>query len=292
MLLRVLKNALSGARRGGRTYAWSYTVTGVIWRIAPAEPGLLVGEARDLEAKTASFFCLDSRTGAPLWEEVVLPGGWWVGIEAICGDVLYAHGFARADLPAHRGITALDLRTGRTLWSSPESEFAGVRPDALLAVRWTALRRELLEIDPRTGAVRNAQPWDDETGELLRRHDDRSCRPEVLLPAPLGKDAPSGRVRDHLRRHWRLEVAESAGWIAHETCDVVIVHEPAAGGEDARMNAVLAVLESRTGELLYRTVLASGLHRPLADACFVWDGMLYFVRERSSCVAYNLSSPT
>lgn len=289
-LFRVLTDAVSAAPRAGLAPAWSHTVEGVIWRIAPAEAGLLVGETRNLERKTASFFCLDCRTGAALWEGVVLSEGWWVGIEAVFDGVLFVHGFASPELPAHRGITALDLHTGSTLWRSDDMEFVGVRPESVLAVRGRFSQRELLELDPHTGAVRRAQRSDEETIELLRRCEDRSRGLDVLLPVPLGEDASSHRVRDHLRAHGKpLGAAESVEWVAHEAGDVVIVHERAAGGEEVFLNAVLTVLEPRTGRLLYRATIASGLRRPVPDVCFVWNGMLYFLRERASLVALALA---
>ena len=292
-LFKGLTKVLSGARRLGRRPIWSYSVDGVIWRILPAEAGLLVGEARNLQSKTASFFCLDRRTGRPLWENTVLPEPWWVGIEAIHGGILFLHGFASPEMPARRGITALDLRTGAMLWSSAESEAVGIRPETLLAVRGRFPHREVVELDARTGAVRGAQPADEETFETLRHIQGPSVSPEVLYPLPLGEDESSGRLRRHLLGHWKsLAGVESIERIAHETADVVLIHERVPAGGEMLLKAAVAVLEPRTGALLYRSTVDSGLRRPVPDACCVCDGVLYFLRERTTLVAIDLVSST
>ena len=78
---------------------WEFTARGIIWRLLLSENGFFVGEERNLESKTVSFFCLDQRSGSPLWNDRTFPEHWWISLEATHKNIVFIHEFVSPDMP-------------------------------------------------------------------------------------------------------------------------------------------------------------------------------------------------
>jgi len=94
-----------------------------------------VGEARDQDQKLVSFFALNAQSGVPLWRDLRLDEPWWAGIEAASDGVVLLHRFATPDMPQHKGILALDLKSGAQLWENRDVTFWFIRDGSVVAHR-------------------------------------------------------------------------------------------------------------------------------------------------------------
>jgi hypothetical protein len=111
-------------KKGRPRPAWRYAAPGLLWQVQVGSSRVIVGEVRDPETKSVSFFSLDRRTGKPLWEGMNPGDRWWTGMEGIFDDIVLFHGFANPELPIHKGIHAVDALSGSLLWSDPDLRFA------------------------------------------------------------------------------------------------------------------------------------------------------------------------
>jgi len=83
----------------------------------------VIGDSVVTMSKDGQVFCLSRRKGEPIWS---------ANLMEILGVKLPRYGFASSPV-VHEGrvllssgkVTALDLRTGKTLWTSAESHFEG-----------------------------------------------------------------------------------------------------------------------------------------------------------------------
>jgi len=87
-----------------------------IWRIIPTDDGKLVIEERETENKLAYFHCLELESGKKILSNFQPEDKFWVGVEAVLGDIIFFHKFAKPDMPKHRGIFAFDLMNREFIW--------------------------------------------------------------------------------------------------------------------------------------------------------------------------------
>src|SRR5258705_3352973 len=146
---------LRGSSRGKHLApAWEFHVRGIIWRLLVSGKGQFVGEERNINERSVSFFCIDSESGTPLWRDLRLAEPWWIGIEALHDDLVLLHEFAMPDFPDHKKIHALDLSSGKLLWSNEEVTYLFSHGNAIYAAKDLNDVRTYLELDSMSGKER------------------------------------------------------------------------------------------------------------------------------------------
>ena len=275
-------------RREALSVAWRRHVRGVLWSIVPDGEGGLIGEERDPAARTASFFRVRIGTGETVWSDVTAPGGWWTGIECVTRGALLLHGFASPDLPGHRGLTALDLRSGASLWSDDDLVFVATVDGVVYGLRAGSDRRELIGRNLITGGVASAEAARETRLQDLVKRWRAEAQPPVAVPEPAepGSDAyASARALlagapvdegtlEALRRGGIMIVAH------HESAPAVTPGRPV-------FRRVLSVFRGDTATPAYREVLDDNLPMPSPGAFFVIDRALLFVKgRRTLCAVY------
>ncbi|MBS4028163.1 MAG: DUF4905 domain-containing protein, partial [Ignavibacteriales bacterium] len=70
---------------------WQYTCDGILWRLKVSNNRLILGEDRNTEAKTVSYFCVEETTGKILWKNLKFDEPFWIGINAVYNNVAYFH---------------------------------------------------------------------------------------------------------------------------------------------------------------------------------------------------------
>lgn len=275
-------------RRQAFRPSWEYTTKGILWRIQPASGGMLVGEERDIETRTASFFCVELSGGRSLWKEQTYGEQWWTGIETVYRDTLLLHGYASPDMPEHRGITGVDIATGTLLWQNSELSCVATLQGNVRATRTRGDTTVLCELDRRTGAmVREIGP--DSPDGTASRHGSDEFLNDVRYPESL----PEGETA-RADLSWLISGANPAGPIAgpveyvelgdrvvfgfHER-DTTPVQDP------PRFRSVLAVVRRARRVPLFRLAVDEAVPFPAPDAFLVVGETLLFVRGRRTLTA-------
>ena len=282
--LKITLAALGFRMRHTLKPLWSYEVEGVMWRLIPVDTAKIVGEVRGLSKKTASFFCLNQLTGEVLWEGMSFGESWWVGIEAVHKGVIFFHGFSSPDMPEHKRITAVDLRTGKVLWQNDEMTFLSVDDHALRALARTARGKCMYEIDPRTGAILSSTPLTDDEREMIIHQRPDDAEDAITMPAPL-------ESLDGLLHHFTpADLVGEVEGIELQGLVVFSVHEKRAGRQDDRPNlrSTIKVIDRTSDELLFSAVVSEGSSSVASGSFFVQHDTLYFVRERNTLTAVHL----
>jgi hypothetical protein len=267
---------------------WEFSTAGIVWRVVPTSVGLLVGEERDVDRKTVSFFCLDSKSGNPLWQKVTFDEQWWIGIEAVHGNVMLLHMFASPDLPEHRGITAVDLQRGQALWSSPEHAFVAFRGTSLYVTHAGSTGAAILELDPRTGS-------------LIRELQDREGIPAVpeqgvpsgvMFPVAIDLEKDNSAIAVQIRHSLPVQslvgpvevvgVEDTIAFSYHERADSDVP-------DILRFNNLLRVLDRRTGAAVFQERLDNAVAAIVPDSFFVQRDTLICVKDRRTITAIRLA---
>ncbi|OFY66756.1 MAG: hypothetical protein A3H98_12130 [Bacteroidetes bacterium RIFCSPLOWO2_02_FULL_36_8] len=92
-----------------------------IWRIV-ADPShnLIAFETRNHELRTVKFSAAELTSGKKLWGEVEMEEPWDAGLEDVSHGIVFIHGYLKQGTPEHKGIIALDGKTGKFLWENKE----------------------------------------------------------------------------------------------------------------------------------------------------------------------------
>jgi hypothetical protein len=266
--------------------SWEYTAEGVIWRLHPAEGGILVGEERNIDAKTASFFSVDN--SGTLWKRKNFGEQWWTGIETTHNGVLFLYGFATPDLPGRKGITAVDCATGDLLWKNRELTFMAAAGDRIYSSRDALDGPVIDEIDHRTGAlVKKVGRGASALQQLPRTADDLEG---VEYPQVLSVDDVSP-LAALVRQFSATAATESpVEYGEHGPYLVVVYHRRRgeAGGKEAPYAQVMDLVDRPSGAVAMHLALDPAVSTPATGSFLVHAGTLYFVREKKTLTAVRL----
>lgn len=272
-------------RLGRKFDGWEFQANGVLWRLLPARSGVFVGEDRDLTSKTVSFFCVDRKTGRLQWN-VPPPGErWWSGVEAVHEKFVLLHEFAAPDLPDHRKIITLDLATGRYRWANAELKFLFLAGDSIYASRDLYDRREFFELDITDGRI--LREVDGASVNVLREQLPAEGPEGLVFPGRLDEAGLEAIVpaEDLIRRGEMLENAEH---IAIDGFDVLSYHVREA--RPALLSHRLVVIRKRGRKVVHSDRLIADAASAVPDAFFAIAVMLYYVREKRTLCALDLST--
>ncbi len=271
---------------------WSFTASGVLWRLFPANSGELIGESRDQEKKVASFFAIDGKSGKCLWEGVKLDEPWWIGIEDVTAGVLLLHKFGSPDMPGHLGIIGVDLRQGNVIWTNNELTFWFAHEKSVFAQRMAFEKRKVYEIDALSGKVlREIQP--EEESELLRRREEalRESGSDLLFPekGELGRREPT--ISEILSRVTRTP-PDVSGLEYLRVNDFVVLnyHVPSKerGPEQVQFDNHLCIYEMNRDRILYSDCISHNVPAIVPDSFFVRGGKVLYIKDQRTLTAVQL----
>ena len=266
---------------------WQFTARGSIWRIATDGAYYIIGEERDVQHKSASYFCVECGKGKVRWSDRQFGEDWWIGIEACVGGVLYLHGFATPELPGHRGIIAVEVRTGDVLWADEGIAFLAASRDRLHVVRGGITGNQVSELDPRSGEIRNTGRADDRLLQSIRNTGHGSLD-EAFVPGPLPEaETGGGRIA---RLAGERNGAEMIAYIDHPVTAVItsFVRRAAKPGDIPTRDCVLEVIDRGSGVVLFGETLSSDARWPVEETVFVIQNTLYYVKGHKTLSAVPL----
>ena len=247
---------------------------------------MLLGEERNIESKTASFFCVDP--SGTLWKGKNFGEQWWTGIETVHRGVLFLYGFATPDLPGRKGITAVDCVTGELLWKNGELTFIAAAGDNIYSLHEAPGGPVVNELDLRTGApVREVGRGRSAMGQVPRPEDGLE---DVEYPQVLSEDdlsPPSALVRKFSAlavNEYPVEFAEHGPYL------VIVCHRGNGSARDERSpyTQVMDVVERTSGESVLHVTLDTAVSTPASGSFLVQADTLYFVREKKTLTAVPL----
>lgn len=262
---------------------WNFRTAGNIWKIIPADPGLIVGEERDLAGKTVSYFCVALDDGRVKWQGKRLAESWWTGIESVHRGILFIHEYPVPSMPDHKKILAIDTQTGDTLWENPDLAFGFAVGASVYASKELFDRKAYYELDLMTGAVKREIPSDDLLA--LRAEPGPGWGGDVQFPDWIPD--PAAPVRGAFPDGVELQPGES---LSHDGAEITTCYEvlpPAAGARKLREH--LFVIDVRSGALVFRDVVCDDLSLPAGSTFFRVEERILYVKDRTTLRSFTIS---
>ncbi len=272
--------------------SWTFTPNGIIWRLLPTESGEFVGEARNQEAKKTSFFALNAITGDVLWQDLKLSEDWWVGIEGVSDGVLLLHRFASPDMPQHKGIVAVGLKSGDVLWENADLAFWQIYEGSILASKTMFEKRNIVELDLKTGNIKREHSGENELAELRNRvlrnlnENQGLTFPEILETDSI--ESPAIRsLRKDLRANdllGNVEYLIASGFLLTN----FHLRSKHSNGGTLSMDNYLRIYDVKTANIVYDEIIAHRSSAPVPDSFFVRDTTVYFIKDQTTLTAIRL----
>ncbi|MBC8146052.1 MAG: DUF4905 domain-containing protein [bacterium] len=280
-----LLNRLFGGRLAP---SWEVTPGATLWKLEVTSRGVLIGEARDIDAKRMSLFAIDLETGSLLYSGREFDEPWWAALDSVIGDTAIIHRYPKPDMPNILGATSIDASTGEQLWSDGTLRVVCGTDQILLAQRG-AVNEEpsLVFVDARTGAV--LSDANDEQATVFENACDDSTRWHGWISADIiDEDDPRFNVLlPHLDKDDRRGSIEAA-WFGRYT--IVSAYVRSRHSADAmlqgQLDNILLILDG--DRVAYRETIAARLPAPTSDSFFIRSGILYFIRNGRTLVAFDL----
>ena len=257
---------------------WKYSAEHILWRVMFSEYGVIIGEDRNTESKTVSFFCLDSTTGKPLWQQKNFGEPWWIGLDAVKDGRLYLHGYRKPDMPEHKNIIAVDLKTGNVIWKNTDCTFLAIGTPFIYGYKDLFERRVYFRMDENTGIILDELAILPDGVEPNIQYE----KTDFLFPH---------QVTDNGSIAWHT-ASETKGMLNAESIEVsntVILNvysrnmPPAEG-----LKNTLSVIDTTTKKKVYSDVLNESTPYPVPGSFFVEGERVYYIKERKTFVAVDL----
>jgi hypothetical protein len=138
----------------------NHQFSSTVWRFdIDSQRDVLLIEIRDPSEKKVHFSSISLESGQVHFDDLETEERWLTGIEAVYDGVLLLHTYQSESGPAHKGLIALDVFTGKTLWSNFNLSFdyLSINGPVVFDIRFQP--RKLILADIKTGATaRNHEP--------------------------------------------------------------------------------------------------------------------------------------
>ncbi len=280
-------------RSGGNPWqpAWRLDAGGTLWRLKFSNTGLILGEARDLEAKNSWFFCCSEADGALVWTDLRLEEPWWVGLEDIDDGRFYLHGFRKPDMPQHLGIHAYDLATGAPLWSNSELAFLFAFDGSVYASQERFDGLHVLRLSRDDGSVVEELGQQNERVATMRAVlNEQESFAGYRYPEPFDETHPAFSAL-RARVHAIADPAVIAGNLDLLTDSGLVLfswHE-ALPGRQRSFKQEFVALDAESDTVLFRDTIVDEATATGIDSFFLKDHQLFYIKNYRTLTSHDLT---
>jgi hypothetical protein len=240
---------------------------GAIWRLEIDElSDMIFVEVRNEAEKQVSFSALNLDTGEVYFSDLTTPERWLTGIEAVYNGVMLLHNYQSASGPIHKGLVAVDGRTGEDIWSNYNCAFDHLSANGPVVYDTRIHPKKLYLADIKTGeTTRVYEPL------VLPELTNSIIAPQVisteLLSAGILPLAPFGNTVHYLE---------------HNNFRIVSLHTLQAG----ELKQYLFVTDG--GNVVYEDLLNTAIQKLQPEAFIVHKNRLVYIKNKTELKVLNL----
>lgn len=270
-----IKNTIFKLVRQNKSFN-SFILKGVIWKISVhnTKP-LLILETRDAERRKTTFFAIDIEKQEIKWEKHQLQNSWWLGLEIIVGDKVFLHSYEDIQSPLHKGIMALDIITGKELWSNQELVYAGLNRQNLVMKFSGDEHSKFLEVDPQNGAILITI---DQPIFTVQEHNHLVINPTHLVEG----STHFSRILDFIQQSTGKMGVLAIDYLEYNEHIILAFY---IKEDDMLSNYLMLVNEA--GKLLFCEAIEVNLKGVGKDTFFVFHNKIVFIRNKSELFIYT-----
>lgn len=274
--------------------AWQLDADATLWRLKFSNTGRILGEARDLEAKTSWFFCCNEEDGHIRWNGLRLDEPWWIGIEDIDDGRFYLHGFRKPDMPQHLGIFAYDIDSGTPLWNNPELAYLFAFDGSVYASEQRFDGLHVLRLSREDGSVSEELGLQNESVNTMRAIlNEKDDFVGYRYPRHFDEAHP---VYTDLRERVFAVVDPSAVTgnldVLHEDGLLLLSWHEALPGRQRSFKQEFAAVDAGSDAVLFRDTIVDEATATGVDSFFIKDSLLFYIKNYRTLTAHDLTRVT
>lgn len=247
-----------------------YQFQSAVWRLE-VDPisDTLFAEIRDSADKRVSFSALNLGSGEICFENLQTEERWLTGIETAYNGVLLLHNYQSESGPAHRGLIAIDGKTGKTIWSNYTHAYDHLTENGLVIYDTRLQPPQLFIADVKTGGLRRPyQPLIDTEVENF-----------IILPEVAGVEIASSLSL-------QLKIfGNTIHYIDHSNFRIVSLHAFA----DGALQQLLYIFTS-DNKIVYQDLLNDDIQKLQPESFLLRKEQLIYLTGKSRLKVLNLDT--
>ena len=238
-----------------------------VWRLEiDSNHGIILVEVRDVANKKVSFSSISLDNGTVYFDGLETEERWLTGIESAYDGVLLLHNYQTETGPSHKGIMAIDVFTGKTIWNNFNSAFDHLAINGPLIYDTRIQPRKLLLADIKTGA--SIRPYEPSI--------DLELTNDLVLPV-VASDEFSLSL--HLPVH---PMENTIHYLEHNNLRIVSLHAITAG----MLQQHLYILDS--SDIVFEDLLNTNIQKLQPESFLLYANKLIYLKNQSQLKVLNL----
>lgn len=240
---------------------------GTIWRMEVDELNeTLFVEVRNNEDKQVSFTAISLVNGEVYFKDLTTPERWLTGIEAAYGGVLLLHNYQSEAGPAHRGVIAIDGKSGETLWSNYTFAFNHLGENGPVIYDTRIQPRKFFLADIKTGAT--TRLYEPPVYKVLQNN--------IVVPDMIMADTlPAGFLPMH-------PFENRIHYLEYNNLRIVSLHALKTG------QLIQSLFIADGDNVVYEDLLNAGIQKMQPEAFIMYRNRLIFIKNKSELKVLTL----
>ncbi len=273
---------------------WIFSQSGNLWKFVFGGKEYIAGETRDIENKKLYLFSLRIEDGKKYISDFMFEeGNYWISIEGATSKTIYLNRFEKPELPYHKNIIALDIRTGGKLWENEEYQYFFSTDEKLFGMKQKFESTEISEIDTSSGKTvkvfsENEYP---ELLELKRKSDEDLYTEYNDYPVPLSKNIPESNLLSIIKSETQTGEGETEYLVKDGHLLFNYYKEAKPDLKDITRkyySNIFCIYDINTGKKIYSDVLNKISSFNVPDNFLSRDKHIFYLREKKDIVALKI----
>ncbi|MDO3628819.1 DUF4905 domain-containing protein [Mucilaginibacter sp. BT774] len=248
----------------------NYQFHSTVWRLEiDSVTDILFAEIRDGDGKRVSFSAISLENGEIYFNDLQTEERWLISIETAYDGVLLLHNYQSESVPVHKGIIAIDGKTGKTTWSNYTHAFDHLSTSGPVIYDTRLQPPQLFIADIKTGTVeRQYQP-----------SIDTEVDNHILLP-----EMTSIEVASSLSLQLNT-FGNTMHYLDHNSFRIVSLHAFA----DGTLQQLLYILTA-DNKIVYQDLLNDNIQKLQPESFLLRKGQLIYLTGKSRLKVLNLDT--
>jgi hypothetical protein len=276
--------------------AWQYRCDGILWRIQVSDKGMIIGEDRDTEKKTVSFFCIEEKSGEVLWNKRTFEETYWISIDSINANTVFFHEFKSPSFPEKKRIYAVDVFSGKLKWKNNELRFHCALNNCVYAANETFASRTFVVLDIHTGAIIRELENDKQLHIIEQEAEREQAFHRLQLPSVCSMNNVLSQERmSSLKKHFSSHrVIDEIELFENDNFVIVSYYENMSESEltPQLVQRLRIFRKQQSFKNIFSDVISQKVSMVLHDSFYLKENILFYIKNKKIFTALNLDSAT
>jgi len=276
---------------------WKFSQKGNLWRFYFGGNEFIAGETRDMDSKKVYLFSLNYRTGEIYLKDFIYDeGNYLTTVENATERFILISRFERPEMPVHKGITALDIKTGEIIWQIEKNEYLFHTDERLFAYQQRFEDTVLFEYELETGNMVKEIP-NEIHKEIYALRDESSedlFNETYNYPRLLSEGDFSSYAKNLLEIEFKdIKTFSEPEAIKRDNYLIFNFYEDRGINlkdlNQKNLKNILRIYDKVKAELLYEDVLNETCRYNVPDNFFFKDNYLFYLKEKQELISININ---